>query len=389
MSRHTLKAATGAYPSRGVILVCAIVLMLAAWPVAASPHRPQVDMFLPASTPFWDKVARFGKAAAEDNDIRLAVHFADASRLKLLAQLKRRFASPSPPDGAIFPNFLETAPSLIKACEAAGIPCITFNSELSPADQDLFGLPRQHYQYWIAQLVPDDAGSAYRLARLLLERATQKYGSGHPLHMAAVTGYAADAPSRVRMRALRTALQEFPHVRLLQVFHTDWSETDAQRRTTGLLNRHRNVRIIWSSSSRITSGILAAIDNNPAHDINELTINGYDLDAALLLRISAGDLVGTAGGHYTEGAWAVVIMADHLAGHSPQERVILTPQLLVTQNNVNQVTPLLAMLNTPDALHRIDFSRFARPETAYHFDLEPILEQLMTSAEPDPPVTMP
>ncbi|MCH8497979.1 MAG: ABC transporter substrate-binding protein [Marinobacter sp.] len=356
-------------------LACCLLLALSS-PLAA---RPVIDLYLPASTPFWDRVERFAQAAAEDMEVQLRVFDANRSRRKMLNQFSKSISSQQPPDAVLFPNYLETAPILIKDCEAAEIPCILFNSGLSEADAATLGEPGEHYRYWIAQLLPDDYQTTRELTHLLLQEARQLFPNQPWLDMVALTGYGADAPSRVRIQAVLDEIADRPDVNMAQIFFTDWSREDAATRTSGMLPRYPEVRAIWSSNYRTTEGILDGLAKEGKRAGHDLVVNSFDIDPPSLAGVADGTLAATAGGHYAEGAWAVILMADHLTGHPlpAHQRVINTRQLIVTRDNVKQVRRVLEYLEqAPQCLNKIDFSLFSRPQGDYDFRLQPVLELL-------------
>ena len=356
-------------------LACCLLWALSS-PLAA---RPIIDLYLPASTPFWDRVERFAQAAAEDMNVQLRVFDADRSRRKMLDQFSSSLDSNQPPAGVLFPNYLETAPILLRGCEAAAIPCVLFNSGLSEADQDTLGTPGEHYRYWIAQLLPDDYQTTRALTQLLLQAARQLFPEQPLLDMVALTGYGADAPSRVRIQAVLDELAGQPDINMAQIFFTDWSREDAATRTSGMLPRYPNVRAIWSSNYRTTEGILDGLAKEGKRPGRDVVVNSFDIDPPSLAGIADGTLAATAGGHYAEGAWAVILMADHLTGHAlpAHQRVINTSQLVVTPDNVHQVRRVLEYLEqAPQCLNKIDFSLFSRPQGDYDFRLQPVLEMI-------------
>ena len=236
------------------IMLFGLILATPAW------GAPRMALFLPDDTPFWNRVALFATAAADDLDVQLTVYDADANRLKLLDQLKAATSGETGFDALLFPNFLKTADNFLARCAEVRTPCILFNSDLSPADTqpEKPNAPRVNNPYWIGQLIPDDQGSSETITRTLIEQASQK-SMKSTLVMAAVNGYQSDGPAIKREAGLRLAVAAAPNVTLKQVFYTDWGAEQAFVRAQGLLQRYRDTDMIWSANYRTTDGILRAL----------------------------------------------------------------------------------------------------------------------------------
>ncbi|MFE8071090.1 ABC transporter substrate-binding protein [Marinobacteraceae bacterium S3BR75-40.1] len=338
-------------------------------------------LFLPDDTPFWNRVALFARAAAGDMEVRLTVFDADANRLKLHQQLNRVAAQPERFDALLFPNFLQTAGRFLEQCQALKMPCILFNSDVQAKlkREDRLGTPRHPNPYWIAQLIPDDTGSSAAVTRELIRQARQ-HDSPSPIEVAAVNGYHSDAPAIRREEGLRRAVEAAEGVKLRQVFYTDWGAEQAYIRAEGLLRRYRDIDIIWSANYRTTNGILRALQSVGREPGEGILVNSYDINPQALQQVSEGQVAVTAGGHYVEGAWAVILAHDYLAGRDFRDQglVFHTPLLIVTRDNVESIRQVLRRLEeAPDSLDRVDFapySRAANPDRSnYDFSLRSIL----------------
>lgn len=336
----------------------------------------RMALFLPDDTPFWNRVALFAQAAAGDLDVQLTVFDADADRLKLLRQLKQVSSTPDRFDAWLFPNFLRTAGHFLVQCQRLETPCILFNSGLA---DDQLGAPRRPNPQWIAQLIPDDTGSSMAITRELIQQARQS-NADRPIAIAAVNGYQADAPAIKREEGLRQVAETTEGARLKQVFYTDWGARQAYVRTAGLLRRYPDVNVIWSANYRTTNGILEALDDAGRTPGRDVLVNGYDINPQALSQVADGRVAVTAGGHYVEGAWAVILAHDYLAGKDFQDQrlVFHTPLLIVTRDNVENVQTVLGRIEKePGSLYRVDFSQYSRAENPnlkdYDFSLRKVL----------------
>lgn len=360
------------------IFVGLLIVPASGW--AASKYR--IGFFIPDDTPFWSRVALFAKAAAKDLDVDITVFDADADRILITRQFNRALQPDEKFDALIFPNFLTTASVMIESCELQKMPCILYNSDVDGATKLKLDGPGKSSGYWVAQLIPDDEGSAVSITKELLAIARGAQVNG--LSLVAVNGYRADAPAIKRERGLRKVLAGQDSLRLNQIFYTNWSEEEAYERTLGFLPRYPDTNIIWSANYRTTEGILRALATTNRKPGVDVFINSYDIDPISLQNIESGSIAVAAGGHYVEGAWSVVMAYDYLMGqrYTPEDAVIYTPLLIVKKSNLSLVRQALVQLeNNPETLDKADFSRFSlvrNPQLKkYSFSLESVLSEII------------
>ncbi|WP_431687273.1 ABC transporter substrate-binding protein [Hahella sp. NBU794] len=349
---------------------------------AANAAQYRFALLIPNDTPFWSRVALFAQSAAEDLNVELHVLDGDADRHLMLRQFERLLKERRKFDAIIFPNFLQTAETFIPLCESSPVICVLYNSGLEGEAAERLGSPKQRFEHWIAQLLPDDIGSATAVTVALI-RDVRASAPGRRVNMIAVNGFAADGPAIAREKGLRTAVGLFDDVTLNQVVYTDWSAEDAESRTMGLLERFPDTNAIWSANYRTTVGVLAALEKYQRTPGRDVWVNSYDINPTSLRQVSEGALTITAGGHYVEGAWAVILAFDHLQGkrRPVATSVFHTPLLLANHRNAGKIIAVLKRLEDyPQTLRKVDFSRYSltlNPAiSAYNFSLESVIEQM-------------
>ncbi|ABC33337.1 ABC-type sugar transport system, periplasmic component [Hahella chejuensis KCTC 2396] len=364
---------------RGASLLVALLFYCC----AASAAQYRFALLIPNDTPFWNRVALFAQSAAEDLNVELHVLDGDADRHLMLRQFERLLKERRKFDAIIFPNFLQTAETFIPQCEGHPVICVLYNSGLEGAAAEELGRPKQRFEHWIAQLLPDDVGSATAVTVALIRDVRTSGGSGGRVNMIAINGFAADGPAIAREKGLRAAVGLFNDVTLHQVVYTDWSAEDAESRTEGLLERFPNVNAIWSANYRTTVGVLAALKKRQRTPGRDVWVNSYDINPTSLRQVSEGALSITAGGHYVEGAWSVILAFDHLQGKQRPvaTSVFHTPMLLANHRNAGKIVNVLKRLEDyPQTLRKVDFSRYSlalNPAlSAYNFSLESVIEQM-------------
>ncbi|MDX1756167.1 MAG: ABC transporter substrate-binding protein [Marinobacter sp.] len=369
-----------------------VLLVVSCWghAQALSPddsRPPRIGVFLVADTPFWNRVALFARAAGESLGAEIEVFNAGLDRVRMMRQLDWAARGVHGSfDALVFPNFLQTAVYMLEACERERITCVLFNSDLDAQEGALLGQPERRFRYWTAHLVPDDVQASAAMTQALVDRAAATRPE-RPLSMVGVNGYRADAPAVAREQGMRRVIEARDDVRIRQVVYTDWSGEDAYTRTLGLYHRYHELDFIWSANYRSTTGILRALKMAGASPGYDVFVNSFGLGAEMFRQLADGEIEITAGGHFVEGAWAVILAFDALL--TPQSEVsgikLHTPLLLVTQDNLDDVRLALERLESePERVFDVDFRQFSRrgqPEPRdYRFSFEPILRALIEGA---------
>lgn len=344
----------------------------------------KIGVFLPANTPFWNKVELFASASGQSLGAEIHVFQANLNRWLMIQQVEAAAAGTREKfDALIFPNFLNSAGTMLQSCERHQVVCVLFNSDLDDQDHQRLGLPRENLRYWVGQMIPDDFKTSARLVQVLMESA-RTHRPGDAYSLVGVNGYQSDAPAIAREAGMREQLAGSPDVAIQQVIYTDWSGEDAHHRTNQLLQRYPDTDIIWSANYRTTTGILSALDESGLESGTDVFVNSFGISSDALDQLAQGKIEATAGGHFVEGAWAVILAYD--AWHRFEEvepgLVLHTPLLVVTPGNLADVRLALERLNSePERIFGIDFTQFSRmqvtPGHPYRFSFDPILQALL------------
>ncbi|OMH33890.1 ABC transporter substrate-binding protein [Motiliproteus sp. MSK22-1] len=277
-----------------------------------------------ADDAYWGQVTAAMSAACRDLGIQLEVFYAGGNHITLIEQVESALKSPRRFDAIVVPNFKKTAHRNIKAAEQYKVPLLLFNSEISADRQLEMGLPREHFNYWIGTIVPDERQAGYRLAENLLKEAEKTLD--HPATtMVAIGGNLADFSSINRLKGMEQAVKEHPQLQLLQTVHANWNRKTAAQMYHRLHQRYPNNTVVWTASDLMALGVL---DQASTAQRTVIT-GGVDWTQQGLESIIQGELSFSLGGHYFNGAWAAVMLYDYFHGRDfKQESVrILTPML--------------------------------------------------------------
>lgn len=287
------------------------LLLCCALAPAQSP-APSVVFLNPgySNEPFWTDYTLYMQDAAGDLGIELKVLYGERDPARMLHNA-RQVLDGLPPDYLIFTNELFLGPVLLRLFEGSPIRLFALHSTLTDEQQALIGGSRERHRNWLGSLVPNDEEAGYLMGRDLIA-----LSRGQPAELLAFSGVKQTPSSILRLAGLQRALNEAPHVRLVQAVQGEWQEQRAYEQALSLLPRHPEVSLIWSANDAMAFGVIrAAAEQNRALHYAALNNSARVLQA----RIN-GQIEVLASGHFLLGACALVMLSDHARGLDFVER---------------------------------------------------------------------
>ncbi|WP_439888516.1 ABC transporter substrate-binding protein [Pseudomonas sp. MBLB4123] len=322
--------------------------------------------------PFWVGYSDFMQAAATSLGMRLRVIYGERDPKLLLSNARQVLADAEQPDYLLFVNEMYTGPELLRLFADSRIKLFSLHSTLTPEQQALVGGTREHYGNWIGSLVPNDKEAGYLMGKALIAKLGGRAGE-----MLAFSGVRHTPSATLREDGLRQALAEHPEVKLQQLVYGKWARQRAYQQAQLLLPRYPNASLVWAANDEMAFGAMRAareLDRHPGRDLHFSALNNSE--EVLQARIS-GSLCVLAGGHFTLGGWAMVLLHDYHAGQDfaqrgGKDRVDGVFSLL----DEKRAAALAKRLRVPG--YGLDFRRFSalyRPQLSnYRFSVEPLLQ---------------
>jgi ABC-type sugar transport system substrate-binding protein len=321
---------------------------------------------------FWISYIDFMQAAANDLGMQFAVVHGERSSERLLSEARKLVAAKEHPDYLLFVNELSLAPELLRIFSGSSIKLFSLHSTLTDDQQKIIGGTRGRYSNWIGSLVPNDEQVGYLTANALIAEL-----KGQPGSLLAFAGVRNTPNSTLRVKGLKRALLEHPEVKLQQLVYGEWSRQRAYEQARLLLPRYPNTRLVWSANDQMAFGVMTAAQEQGKQPGKDLFLSGLNNSEEVLQARLNGSLSVLAGGHFTLGGWAMVMLHDYHAGkdfdlRGGKDRVDPLFCLL----NAEQIQRLRARLQMPG--YGLDFHQFS---TVYHddiqdynFSLQPLLD---------------
>ncbi|WP_019616893.1 ABC transporter substrate-binding protein [Psychromonas ossibalaenae] len=328
---------------------------------------------------FWEPVEDFAQQAAKQLDIKLSILYTNDSKremLKLLSKVKELNA-----DAVIFPNFSRVALQLMKEAEQQQIPLLLFNSDLTEPNKQLAGKPQQKFKYWLASLLPDDHQAGYLLGKHLIEQARQKNfaDKNGTVQIIAIKGTIADTPTRLRFAGLERAIKEDGNSKLLQSVYAFWDQQQAYYKSQRLSLRYPQAKVYWAASDLMAIGVNNELTENGLRQGKDYLTGGVDWSEKGLAAIKQGKISTSAGGHFMDGAWAVIMLYDHFNGsplNADSFYQFQSPMTLITSSDIDLLLPHLESHDWKNINFRLRSKVFNKHLKEYDFSPASILEEL-------------
>ncbi|PPI85041.1 sugar ABC transporter substrate-binding protein [Marinobacter maroccanus] len=346
--------------SRPSLLLISFLLLLTGTLAHAGP-RPSIVFLSPDDSRFWQLVAGFMEAVAEDLDVDLEVQYdRESHRFSYLRMAKDVLSRQEKPDYLLFMCKENVTESMLRLADGAGVKAFTFNTDVPDAARASLGLPRTVLPGWLGHLSPDNIAAGRALVTLLGKQAEQLGLASEPgIPMVALSGTRDSSAAKDRDGGLLAAAVQ-QRSELLQLVYANWSRELAREKTEILLKRYPNTVSIWSASDGMALGAIEAARNEGRTPGQDLLVGSVDWQPEALEKIRQGELLVSMGRHFMGGGLALLLLHDYHHGRdfgdmSPDYvfRYELEP---ATRDNIDQVQRIM----DPENWSAVDFRRFSR-----------------------------
>ena len=336
-------------------------LLLFSVPLANADARPSVVFLSPDDSRFWQLVAGFMEAVAEDLEVDLEVQYdRESHRFSYLRMAKDVLSREDKPDYLLFMCKEHVTESMLRLADGAGVKTFTFNTDVPDAARASIGMPRSVLSGWLGHLSPDNIAAGRSLVTLLGKQAEQLgLASGPSIPMVALSGTLDSSATKDRNGGLLAAAVQ-QRSELMQLVYANWSGTLAREKTEVLLKRYPNTVSIWSASDGMAMGAIEAARNAGRTPGKDLLVGGVDWEPEALESIRQGELLVSLGRHFMGGGLALLLLHDY---HHGQDFGDMSPDYVfryklepATRDNVERVQRIMDSKNWS----AIDFRRFSR-----------------------------
>jgi ABC-type sugar transport system substrate-binding protein len=311
---------------------------------------------------YWVTAARAMQAAATELGMRLEVRYAERDHLRAIKFARDIAALPAAkrPDFVIMSNDNGTGPEMLRILDGAGVKTFLAFSALPPEGRAEMGAPREKFKLWIGSLEPHAEDAGYLTAKSIIDQARKanaKRADGK-LHMIAIAGDRG-TPSSIRRNAgMERAVMEAGDVVLDQVVYAGWTRDKAAEQAEWLFARHPDARIVWSGNDLMAFGAMQAWEKRGGTPGKDAWFSGVNTSREAMDAVLSGRLSALAGGHFINGAWAVVMVYDYAHGHDFAGEGLELDRPMFTLFDAARATTYLGRFG--EKFDRIDFRRYSK-----------------------------
>lgn len=336
--------------------------------------------------PFWSRVHDFITAAAQDLNIDLDILYYSGDYIGLAEKVEQKLRNNRlKPDLMIYHNHKKTAKQILDLGEKYKVKSLIFNAGISQDERKALGNPGEKYKEWICEMLPNDKEAGYILLNTLVKKANQL--KNKPLEIIAIAGSKVSGASIRRLSGLEKALNEDKSLVLNQIFYADWSAEKTYNAFDFIMGRYPNTSIFWTASDKMAMSIVKRGEEKGLKAGKDFSVGGIDWIKEVIPYIEEKRMTVSVGGHYVEGAWALIVAYDYLNGKNIDEinkNIYVTNLYPITADKLIEYKDFDKMLSIKN-INKIDFRKFSKKHNRslknYDFNLEKIIVMLKNTME--------
>lgn len=311
---------------------------------------------------FWLASAQAMQAAANSLGQTLEVHYAQREHLRVFEIARQLVARPvaERPDYVVVSNDYGTGPELLRLFEGSGIRVFMAYSKLSDEQLAQTGGPRDRHPHWIGSLEPHAQDAGYLTARALIAqgRAARAFGTDRKLHLLAIAGDRSTPSSVRRNEGMQQAVREAGDVVLDQEVYAGWTREKAAEQAEVLFRRYPQARLVWAGNDLMAFGAMTAHEKQGGVPGKTLWFSGVNTSDEAMDALRTGRLTALAGGHFINGAWALVMIHDHFRGHDFRDEGLMLERPMFALFDARQAGVFQSRFG--QGYDRIDFRRYSK-----------------------------
>jgi len=357
------------------LCLCFLILMSVA-PFSFAEKTYKIAFFSPYATDsFWKLSQCFMRAACNDLGFELKIYDSFANHNKMVKQFQEAIKNDKP-DAVLFQNLKKNADTMIKIAELGKVYCFLFNSGLTRKQYEQMGLPRQLFNYWLGEMLPDDERAGYKLANILIDKSKEK--NHGIINISGISGIRSHGAAAERENGLIRAIKGRNDVNLYRIVPGRWEKERAKQSVKQLMKKYPDTTVVWTASDNMALGVAEGLKEMGLKAGKNVMTGGFDWGYDALKSIQKGEITASIGGHFMDGGWIMVLLYDNFNGFDfASENIRMTSQMnAITKDNVNAY---LKIVETPGWEEKIDFRKFSKRHNPnlkkYDFSLEAVLSQ--------------
>jgi ABC-type sugar transport system substrate-binding protein len=275
--------------------------------------------------------------------------------------------------------YRESMVQVFDLLEEANISFVTLERVYGVGESNSVGLPQEQYQFWLGEMFHDNIKAAKKLSDTLLLATRKKLSRKRKLKVVAFVGDHFIGNFK-RSKGLQQVVDLHENTELIRVVRANWKRDEAALKYSLLKKQYGRIDMVFSASDAMGLGVADAIDNESHDKIFRPIIGGFDWIPEALKAVKSGLVTASVGGHFMQGAWAIVKLYDHhhkLNVFKKGDNKDYIEMLVVDKSNIDTYLPLADEID----FNRINFTQFSlahkdnpAPEKGHQFSLKAFMD---------------
>jgi ABC-type sugar transport system substrate-binding protein len=325
---------------------------------------------------FYDVFAEVAGAAARQLHVDFETIGCGGSAERFLECGRTLARQARPPGYVLLPDYMDAGRELVPALDEAGLQVLLVAEGLSSAARAALGGPRQKHPHWLGEILPDDTEAGYLLAKALARAAREGGLAAGPgkLQVGILSGDQSSA-GLARFRGWARLKTEDPGVEQASFQYAAWERDKAKSATTLMLRSQPQIGLVWAANDAMALGALEAACEAGRVPGKDILLGGIDLGHEALVAVSEGSLAVSIGGHFLDGARALLLAHDHHHGRDFEPWSRRSPLVSATPESAARYRRFVEARGWRE----VDFTRFSRTASPHgeppDFTLDSILGQ--------------
>ena len=292
--------------------------------------RPTIGIIIPfTDVLFWKMSLEFARKGSDELGVDLVVRAAD-NQPKLMEKHLHDFVDRKV-DGLIWVPYWGLGHKGLELTRDANIPVVIVDSYQS-------GLQPQSAEFpnYLVFIGPADESASYTMAKYLLKH--MPINEDGKKYIAALDGPTGVPTAVLRHKGLLRALKEHPEAVVVANSRCDYLSEKAETTFAEILKNYPQIQGVWTANYAMTQGAMRAAKKSGKKLGKDICFVGMDLDIDSVEAVKNGDQLFDIGGHWLQIGFGLIVLYDHLSGHSiPKDRSIIKLTLLpLTTDRIKQ-----------------------------------------------------
>lgn len=301
-----------------------------------------ITLILENDRPFWHRLEKLSKMAANDLNINLNILYSDGTN-ETLQRLGQQ-AIDDNVDGIIYSPIFGMGEQLIIEANKKNIPIVTFKSDFF-TDKIKILNPSAN---WIGNIRVNNEAMGELVCGRLLEHKKNKQPASEPINLLVIAGYKDDLEVKSRLIGIKNCISKQKYDIKMDVIYADWDATKAKNLYLDYINTQPDINTIISMNAEMTSLIIKELDLSDTKNISVASMN-WDSETSSLIENNL--LYGGVVGVEFLGASSIILLYDYLNGFDVKSQGFeyYTPFIFISSENFKHYEKFLRLENfNPD-----------------------------------------